>query len=204
MRDLALAVSGLLDARVGGPSAHPPAPEFLFQPPASYGPKTWHVDTGPERYRRGLYTFRFRSIPYPVLENFDAPNGDFACVRRSRSNTPLQALTTLNETLFVECAVALARQAIIDGGETDVERIAFIVRTCVSRTPDDAEVNILASFLEQQRERFAADGEAAQQLIAAGDVGQIEFPGDVAQEEAAAWTALARVVLNLDETVTKE
>ena len=74
--------SGLLNRKIGGPSVFPPAPEFLFQPPASYGPKTWTVDTGPDRYRRALYTFRFRSVPYPVLQNFDAPIGEFACARR--------------------------------------------------------------------------------------------------------------------------
>ncbi len=104
VRDIALAASGLLDPQVGGPSVQPPAPDFLFQPPASYGPKVWKVETGPDRYRRALYTFRYRSVPYPVLQAFDAPNGDFSCVRRSRSNTPLQALTTLNEPLFLECA----------------------------------------------------------------------------------------------------
>ena len=104
VRDIALAASGLLNPKVGGPPIHPPLPAFLFQPPASYGPKVWPVETGPERYRRSLYIFRFRSVPHPMLQTFDAPNGDFACVRRSRSNTPLQALMTLNEPDFLECA----------------------------------------------------------------------------------------------------
>ena len=82
VRDVALAASGLLNPTVGGPSVFPPAPEFLFQPPASYGPKTWIVDTGPDRYRRALYTFRFRSVPYPMLQTFDAPIGEVACARR--------------------------------------------------------------------------------------------------------------------------
>ncbi|HVJ67779.1 MAG TPA: DUF1549 and DUF1553 domain-containing protein, partial [Caulifigura sp.] len=106
VRDICLAVSGLLNEEVGGRPVHPPLPEFMLQPPVSYGPKTWKEDTGPERYRRALYTFRFRSIPYPVLQAFDAPNGDFSCVRRPRSNTPLQALMTLNEPVFMECARA--------------------------------------------------------------------------------------------------
>ena len=108
VRDIALAASGLLDPKLGGPSVCPPAPAFLFQPPASYGPKVWNEATGPDRYRRALYTFRCRSVPYPMLQTFDAPNGDFSCVRRTRSNTPLQALTTLNEPIFLECARALA------------------------------------------------------------------------------------------------
>jgi Protein of unknown function (DUF1553). len=100
VRDIALSTSGLLNDKVGGPSVFAPAPEFLFLPPASYAPFPWKEDTTPNRYRRACYTFRRRSTPYPALQVFDAPNGDFACVRRLRSNTPLQALVTLNETLF--------------------------------------------------------------------------------------------------------
>ncbi len=102
VRDIALAASGLLNPRIGGPSIYSPAPEFLFLPPSSYAPFPWKQETGPDRYRRAFYTFRRRSTPYPVLAAFDAPNGDFSCVRRLRSNTPLQALTALNETVFVE------------------------------------------------------------------------------------------------------
>src|SRR6267142_2462764 len=108
VRDIALAASGLLNAKIGGPSVFPPAPAFLFLPPASYGPKIWKEETGADRYRRALYTFRYRSVPFPMLQIFDAPNGDISCVRRTRSNTPLQALTTLNEPLFLESARALA------------------------------------------------------------------------------------------------
>jgi hypothetical protein len=102
VRDIALAASGLLNPKLGGPSVYPPAPAFLFEPPVSYGPKPWpEAKVGdPDRYRRALYTFRYRSLPYPALQAFDAPVGDFACVRRARTNTPLQALTTLNEPVF--------------------------------------------------------------------------------------------------------
>ncbi len=176
VRDIALAASGLLNPKVGGPSVYPPAPDFLFLPPASYGPKIWDVETGPDRYRRGLYTFRYRSVPYPVLQNFDTPNGDTSCVRRVRSNTPLQALTTLNEPLFVEAAQALADLTLKKGGETDADRVTFAFRRCVSRRPDAAEKQTLLSFLENQKPRG----------------------------EREAWTALSRVLLNLDETITKE
>jgi hypothetical protein len=108
VRDIALAASGLLNPKVGGPSVYPPAPDFLFQPPASYGPKIWKEETGPNRYRRSMYAFKFRSVPFPVLQNFDVPNADTSCVRRARSNTPLQALTTRNEPVFVESARAKA------------------------------------------------------------------------------------------------
>ena len=102
VRDIALAASGLLDPTLGGPSVYPPAPEFLFVPPVSFGTKTWNAENGTDRYRRALYTFRYRSVPYPVLQVFDAPNGETSHVRREHSNTPLQALTTLNESLFCQ------------------------------------------------------------------------------------------------------
>jgi hypothetical protein len=135
VRDIALAASGLLQGKLGGASVMPPAPGFLFQPPASYGPKVWHEETGADRYRRALYTFRFRSVPYPVLQAFDAPNGDFSCVRRLRSNTPLQALTSLNEVLFMEAAQALAARTLNDGGSTDEARIAYAFQRCLARKP---------------------------------------------------------------------
>ena len=116
VRDIALAASGLLNPAIGGPSVFPPAPAFLFQPPASYSPKSWKASEGADNYRRALYTFRFRSVPFPMLQAFDAPNGEMSCVRRTRSNTPLQALTTLNEPLFVESAQALAQRVLKEGG----------------------------------------------------------------------------------------
>src|SRR5262249_66321 len=123
VRDVTVAASGLLNTKLGGPSLYTPAPAFLFVPPTSYSPFPWQDVTGSDRYRRALYTFRRRSTPYPMLQNFDTPNGDAACVRRVRSNTPLQALTSLNETLFIECAQALARNILAEGGTNDVQRI---------------------------------------------------------------------------------
>ena len=102
VRDIALSASGLLNPAIGGRSVFPPLPGFLLLPPASYGPKVWPEDKGPNRYRRGVYTFRYRSVPYPMLQTFDAPNGDASCVRRTHSNTPLQALMTLNEPVFLD------------------------------------------------------------------------------------------------------
>ncbi len=205
VRDIALAASGLLNRQVGGPSVYPPAPEFLFQPPASYGPKTWNLDTGSDRYRRAVYTFRFRSVPYPVMQNFDAPNGDIACVRRDRSNTPVQALTTLNEPLFVECAQALAAVTQEVDGVSDAERITYAFRRCLTRSPSPGEVHVLQDFLEQQRQRFVSGELDPQQLIAvADDEESADLPGDVSPAELAAWTALTRVILNLDEAITRE
>ncbi len=193
VRDIALAASGLLNPKVGGPSVYPPAPDFLFLPPASYGPKNWHEEKGADRYRRGIYTFRYRSVPYPMLQNFDAPNGDFACVRRTRSNTPLQALTTLNEPLFLETARALAKMTMAEGGDTDAKRIDYAFRRCMARTPNDAERAELQSLLERQTQRFVQ-----------GKLKAADMTGGDANPQLAGWTVLARVLLNLDETITKE
>src|SRR5208283_2261217 len=155
VRDIALAASGLLTDKIGGPSVYPPAPALLFQPPASFSEKTWNVEQGPDRYRRALYTFRFRSVPYPMLQAFDAPNGESSCVRRSRSNTPLQALTTLNEPLFVEAAQALAMRTLKDGGKTDQDRITYAFRRCVARPPTQQESEVLLKLLDKQRTRLS-------------------------------------------------
>lgn len=200
VRDISLAASGLLNPDLGGPSVYPPAPEFLFQPPASYGPKVWNVSTDDQRYRRGLYTFRFRSVPYPPLQAFDTPNGDASCVRRSRSNTPLQALTTLNEPLFLECAQALALRTLQDGGSDDAGRITFAFRCCVSRPPDPQERDVLLGLLAKQLARFE-NGELDPAELLSADVA---LPEGGTTAQLAAWTAVSRVLLNLDETITKQ
>lgn len=198
VRDITLAASGLLNPCVGGPSVFPPLPEFMLLPPVSYGPKTWPESQGAERYRRALYTFRYRSLPYPVLQAFDAPNGDFACVRRSRSNTPLQALMTLNEPVFLEAARGLAERTLTEGGTADAERLSYAFRRCVSRPPESAEQAELLNFLQQQRQHFARADVNPTEL--AGSTVDAELPA----AERAAWTAVARVLLNLDETITRE
>jgi hypothetical protein len=192
VRDITLAASGLLNPKVGGPSVYPPAPEFLFQPPASYGPKIWKEAKDDQRYRRALYTFRYRSVPYPMLQSFDTPNGDTSCVRRSRSNTPLQALTTLNEPLFLEAARALAKRTLDQGGKTDVERLTYVFRRCVARKPAEPESRELLAMLDKQKKRYAAGSLNAKDLAGADS------------PDLAAWTAITRVLLNLDETITKE
>ena len=115
----------------------PPAPAFLFKPPASYGPFPWIDETGPEKYRRAIYTFRRRSTPFPVLQTFDVPNGESSCVRRSRSNSPLQALVSLNEPMFVECARRWRARRWTEGGKTDDERITYAFRRVLSRPPTE-------------------------------------------------------------------
>lgn len=204
VRDIALAASGLLNAKIGGPSVFTPAPDFLFLPPVSYGPKIWNEAKDAERYRRAIYTFRYRSVPYPMLQNFDAPTGDMSCVRRSRSNTPLQALTTLNEPLFLESARALARRAIKEGGLTDAQRLAYAFRLCLGRRPTAQESAELLRLLYAQKKRFVA-GEVNPWNLAANDPDRpLDLPARTTAEHLAAWTAVSRVLLNLDETITKE
>ncbi len=204
VRDIALAASGLLNPKLGGPSVFPPSPDFLYLPPASYGPKVWKEEQGDNRYRRGLYTFRYRSVPYPMLQAFDAPNGDASCVRRVRSNTPLQALTTLNEPLFLECARALAMKTLNDGGTTDAERLTYAFRRCVSRPPSDAESHILLDLLAKETAKFTAADAKPWDLAANDPDHPPTLPSGITPPQAAAWTAVARVLLNLDETITKE
>jgi hypothetical protein len=204
VRDIALAASGLLNPRVGGPSVYAPAPEFLFLPPASYGPKIWKEETGPERYRRALYTFRYRSVPYPMLQIFDAPNGDISCVRRARANTPLQALTTLNETLFVESARALALKTLREGGVTDAQRLTYAFRRCLARKPTALESGELLKLLNKQKQRLTDGWLSALELTGADADQPPALPVRFTPVQLAAWTAVSRVLLNLDETITKE
>ncbi len=203
VRDIALASSGLLNDKVGGPSVFSPAPEFLFKPPASYGPFTWTDATGPDRYRRALYTFRRRSTPYPMLQVFDTPNGDSSCIRRMRSNTPLQALTTLNEIVAMECAQSLAQKILEEGGKTDAERISYAFRRTLSRQPTTDERSELSNLMERQKKRVA-DGWVNPVEVLSGKSETPKLPEGTTPTQLAVYTVVSRVLLNLDETITKE
>ncbi len=203
VRDIALATSGLLTTNIGGPNVFSPAPAFLFLPPASYAPFEWPEETGPNRYRRALYTFRRRSTPYPALQTFDTPNGDSSCVRRMRSNTPLQALTTLNETVYVECAQALAARVLAEGGKTDDERITYAFRRVLGRKPAADEKQELLGLLQRQGQRIA-DGWLNPNEIATGKSEPTKLPSGTTPTQLAAYTVVSRVLLNLDEAITKE
>ncbi|MEJ7609260.1 MAG: DUF1553 domain-containing protein [Bryobacteraceae bacterium] len=194
VRDIALQASGMLNPAVGGPSVYPPAPEFLFKKPVSYSTKDWFYSQGTDKYRRALYTFRYRSVPYPALQTFDAPSGETSCVRRPRSNTPLQALTMLNEPVFLETARSLAKLALRDGGTTEAEKIAYASGVADGPRLESAE---LLRLLKKEQGLFAQPGRNPA-LFAAADV------EGAAAVDAAAWTAVSRVLLNLDETITKE
>ena len=204
VRDIALASSGLLNPKIGGRAVMPPAPEFLFKPPASYGDFPWKNEEGDERYRRAVYTFRRRSTPFPSLLVFDAPVGDFSCVRRQRSNTPLQALTTLNEPMFLEAAQALALRTLRDGGVSDSEKLTFAFRRCTARVPTREEQAELLALLAKQEQRFTGKDADAWKLATADPKNPPAIPAAATPAKLAAWTAVSRVLLNLDETITKE
>lgn len=198
VRDIQLATSGLINLSLGGRSVYPPAPAYLFQKPVSYGPKTWNVETDSQRYRRALYTFRFRSVPYPMLTTFDAPNGSVSCVRRSLSTTPLQALVTLNEQVSVEAALGLAHRMLSDKGTLE-EKISRAFQICTARVPDAEEIATLKSFYESS---LATDPEQMKVLLENYKPVTIDLSAHPIDQLAAA-TAVARVLLNLDETITK-
>lgn len=207
VRDVALAVSGLLRPELGGPSLFPPAPGFLFVPPASYEAFTWREETGPNRYRRSLYTFRRRSTPYPVLAAFDAPTGEASCVRRQRSNTPIQALVTLNEPVFFEAAQALALRTLASGIEdapAAEARARAMFRRATGRIPTAPETAALVQLFESQKQRFA-EGWVDPKSVAFPDPAKPPaLPEGMTPTEMGAWTVVARAILNLDETITKE
>lgn len=192
VRDLALRASGLLSPRMGGPSVFPPQLGSITRE-GTYGPLEWRTSEGEDRYRRGLYTFSKRTAPYAAFLAFDAPSGEACVARREVSNTPLQALTLLNDEVFVEAAQALGSRAAALAG-SDEERVAYLFRRCLTRPPESDELERVLAFYRIQRERLDR-GELEAEVLAG--------PGDADLVERAAWTAVARALLNLDETVTR-
>ena len=202
VRDIALSVSGLLYPAVGGPSVFPPVPQNVLDI-NFVKPDYWIPPEGPKRYRRAIYIFRKRSMPDPVLTSFDAPNADFSCARRVRSNTPLSALVSLNEPTFVESARALALRILREGGATDSERVDYAYQLCTSRGAKPAERAEVLALLENRRRRLA-EGWLSINEVATGDSAKTpELPPKTTPQDAAAWTIAARVLLNLDETLSK-
>lgn len=193
VRDVILQTCGLLSTKIGGPSVFPPQPANISTEGA-YGQLAWNTSPGEDRYRRGLYTFAKRTAPYAMFTTFDAPSGEACLPRREVSNTPLQALTLLNDAVFLEAAQQLGREWASQSGSTD-QQITALFRRCLTRPPRSDELAALLSFFEQQRQKLAANEPAAKQLAGPGD-------GDVITR--AVWTATARVLLNLDEMIGKE
>jgi hypothetical protein len=193
IRDTCLRIGGLLGEKIGGPSVFPPQPAGVTSE-GTYGALDWKVSQGLDRYRRGLYTFSKRTAPYAMFHTFDAPSGEACVARREVSNTPLQALTLLNDPVFEEVARALGRRLAADQRSIE-DRASQLFRRCLTRPPTAEELALLLKFHQQQRRRFAL-----RELDAAAIAG----PGAGDRIEPAAWAVVARALLNLDETITKE
>ncbi len=199
IRDNALAVSGLLVKTVGGPSVKPYQPAGYWKH-LNFPKRTWQHDTGEDQYRRGLYTYWCRTFLHPSLLAFDAPTREECTVERPRSNTPLQALVLLNDPTYVEAARELAERIVREGGDTEASRLEFAYRLVLSRKPKGAEREVLLKLLHQHRKEFESEAEAAKKLQ---NVGLKPTSEDTDTAELSAWTSVARVLLNLHETMMR-
>ncbi|NRA95455.1 MAG: DUF1553 domain-containing protein [Planctomycetes bacterium] len=200
VRDQALALSGLLSARIGGPSVFPPQPKGLWKAAFNGADRRWPTSMGEDRYRRGIYTFIRRTAPYPAMAVFDAPSREVCMPRRVLTNTPLQALVTLNDPCFVECAQALARRIVAEGGDTDEARIRWALKLVTARPAEAAQVLAISDLLSAERQAQAGDPTAAVSL-ATQPLGPL--PDGLDAVEAAAWTVVANILLNLDQVLVK-
>jgi mono/diheme cytochrome c family protein len=197
LRDLYLAASGLLNPAIGGPSVRPKQPAGISE--LTYaGAAKWIESTGADRYRRGLYTWFQRTSPYPMLMTFDAPESNVTCTRRERSNTPLQALTLLNDPVFHECAQRLGRRMMKDRPADPAARLQYGFELCLARPPTPQELSRLLELYDEFHEAAAIDPSTAAQL--AGD----PRPNEADLASVAAAIAVARIILNLDEFMTRE
>jgi hypothetical protein len=204
IRDSALATSGLLVGTIGGPSVRPYQPEGLWEEVSfgikTYGAQEYEQDHGEALYRRSMYTFWKRSCPPPSLATFDAPDREICTVRRERTNTPLQALVLLNDPIYVEAARSLAQRVMREGGDSNSERAAHAFRMVTGRRPTAAESAVLLEELQERLIEFKQNREAATRLLA---IGESKADASLEVRELAAWTMVARLILNLDEAITK-
>jgi hypothetical protein len=202
IRDQALAVSGLLALKIGGPSVYPYQPDKLYEGlvvGADYPGTKWKLSTGDDLHRRSLYTFWKRTVPHPVMTSFDAPDREFCTVRRSRTNTPLQALILWNEPGYLEAARALGERMLRERSEDDA-RVSLGFRLATGRLPSPEETRVLATTLRRFREDYAAHPDEASKLLT---VGVTDFDGKTPLADAAAAMSVASMILGLDETITK-
>jgi hypothetical protein len=195
IRDAALSASGLLYPTVGGASIRPPQPESVTK--LTYGNAKWEESQGKERYRRGLYIHFQRTSPYPQLVNFDEPNANNAATERRRSNTPLQALNLLNDPVFTEAAQSLAVRTLSEAPDNWDARLDRVYEFCLNRKPSRTERDRLARYYKDQRMLFENDPETVKTLA------PNPIPG-TESVEVAAWVGIGRVVMNLDEFITRE
>ncbi len=199
LRDQALALAGLLDARIGGPSVYPPQPDGLWQA-AFNGERNYPTSEGPDRWRRGLYTFWRRTVPPPSMQCFDAPSREASSLRRAGTNTPLQAFVTLNDPVFVEAAQALARRIVREGGASFDARLDWAWRLALARAPRDEERAAVRELFDAEKTRLLADPAAARSLCES-PLGPL--PAGLDAAETGAWVVVANVLLNLDAVLVR-
>jgi hypothetical protein len=199
LRDQALFAGGLLSPKLYGKPVRPPKPDMGLSTAFGRG-NDWIPSTGEDRYRRAIYTEVRRNSPYPSFSTFDAPNREVCTLRRGRTNTPLQALVTLNDPAFIEAAQGLARRLIAEAGPEREQRIRHAFRIVLSRAPSDTELRRLGQLLEESWNNFSADKARALKM-AVDPIGPLPAGADPA--EMAAWTAFSNVLLNLDETLMR-
>jgi hypothetical protein len=200
VRDNALAISGLLVRRIGGPSVKPYQPEGYYRH-LNFPKRTYKHHTDERQWRRGVYVHWQRQYLHPMLKAFDAPSREECTARRPRSNTPLAALVLLNDPSFLEAARVFAERILREGGETTEARLNYAFRRAVARRPDAQEQKVLNELLAGYRKEYAANPSAARQMITTG---QAPVPADLDAAEWAAWTGVTRTILNLSETNTRE
>jgi hypothetical protein len=200
IRDLSLSVSGLLSSKVGGPSVFPPLPPGIAE--LSYANNfKWTTSKGEDRYRRGMYTFFKRTSPHPNLTLFDCPDANLTCVSRHSSNTPLQALTMLNNDIFVEAAREFSNR-VLAHSDNDSDRLTYAFRLCVSRQPMDSEFDEFREMLNVSRKWYKSNKDVAVAFVAASTESR-SATTDRTPVEAAAWIATCRIMLNMDEFITR-
>jgi hypothetical protein len=201
VRDGALKISGLLSEKIGGPSVRPYQPDGYYADCNTFtGPLIYDASKGEDQYRRGLYTIWKRSFLHPSLLAFDAPTREECTAERVISNTPLQALVLLNDPTYTEAARCFATRIVKEGGTTAADRITWAYRQAVSRKPSGAETAILTDLCAKHMKAYQADKAAAQKLI---HTGFAPTPADVDPAELAAWTSVARAILNMHETLAR-
>jgi hypothetical protein len=203
IRDQALAVSGLLSRKMGGPSVMPPQPDGVWQ--MVYSDEKWVTSTGEDRYRRGLYTFLRRTSPYPTSMALDATSHETCTIRRITTNTPIAAFALLNDPVYVEAAQTLARQIVQHGGADSTARATFAFRQVLARPPAAEEVERLVELFEMEQQHYAAEKDAAKKMAtsAAGGAEKPAVEKPDTQADLAAWTVVGNVLLNLDEVLNK-
>ena len=204
IRDNALAVSGLLNDEIGGHSVLPYQPPGLWEEMAfgdGFSMQEYVQSHGKDLYRRSMYTFWKRTVPPAAMATFDAPDREKCVARRAVTNTPLQALVTLNDPTYVEAARAMAEKVLREGGKNVSGRIAYVFRLALARKPSPREAQVLRDLVSQQLTNYRKDGKAASEL---SRVGESKADVKIDQAELAAWTMVASAILNLDETITKE